>query len=230
MGFWEAVVVAGCGVWLLGAGRGGAGQRAARAAGRATGQAAGVLRAARTRAGALWEEAELGELGAELQAGVRELRDVRQEVGGGLRGEAPSPGLGFGNESGRAAPLATASPAAAPASAPAAAPPYGHALSGVRGGDAGPSAPPDNFVPFSARDIGMGRAAARRGAAGPAPAGSDVFAEAVAEWVLAGRAQAWLRENPAGSEGERRAVERLRREARAGPPPGAPGGGPPPPD
>jgi len=68
--------------------------------------------------------------------------------------------------------------------------------------------------------MGPGPGAAR-GAAGGPPAGADLFAEAIAEHVLARRARAWLAAHPPGSARERAAL------AGALPLPAAGGPGPP---
>ena len=159
-----------------------------------------MLRAARARAGALWEEAELAELSAELRAGVKELRDVRREVGGGLRGEAPAP------TAGRARPPPPAQPAPPPGASGAGR--GGRAGSPVHPRERGGGGGPEDFLPFSARDVGMGPGRSEKGRKG-SDSGADVFAEAVAEHVLARRANAWLAAHPPGSARERAALEKM---------------------
>ena len=65
----------------------------------------------------------------------------------------------------------------------------------------------DNYLPFSARDVGMGADGGRGAKAGPHGAsGADIFEEAIAEGIMAKRAKEWLEQNPPGSAGERAAA------------------------
>lgn len=207
----ELLVVAAAAAYLLGPKEV---RPLARAAGQATGRAVRLMHEARGNLEQLWKESEVAEITKDLTTDISKLQAIRAELRGGLSLTDPGPlakrVLAAGGRGGEAGPTGGTGPPdskASPKPTPPPPPPAGRAGPSGRNAAAGSGSGMDNYLPFSARDVGMGAYGGGGAKAGPRGAsGADIFEEAIAEGIMAKRAKEWLEQNPPGSAGERAAA------------------------
>ena len=203
----ELLVVAAAAAYLLGPKEV---RPLARAAGQATGRAVRLLGEARGNLEQLWKESEVAEITKDLTTDISKLQAIRAELRGGLSLTDPGPlanrVLAAGQRGGEAGPSGRTGPPDRKAP-PKPTPTPGRAGPGGGNAATGPGSGIDNYLPFSARDVGMGADGGGGAKAAPRGAsGADIFEEAIAEGIMAKRAKEWLEQNPPGSAGERAAA------------------------